>query len=315
MERVIFDTNAYRYFASGKTIAQIDKLLVRVKEREEANKISPLMSPIVAKELLAHIASKNDPAFDICINAIHAMYYHCGDVQHYHMIASPELLISNAFFGMTIPAKIETNNAIGQMLFHFASNPTNDHTFRKFQYNLNANAKHVFESETEFAESIRQLIVAIDPTAQGWRIFEHDEGKRTKALQSIRGRETSVQIALGYIYVTVQLLILSGQITTLIPNTQLMDMAGAFVDEFPEPIALYKFVLENCVNSEFNLTEDNRANFVWDINLMFNIGNHSIGGDMLHFVTDDKAMIRTAIASNGKYSIHTFDEYMVYLKC
>ena len=47
---------------------------------------------------------------------------------------------------------------------------------------------------------------------------------------------------------------------------------------------------------------------------MFNIGNHSIGGDKLHFVTDDKAMIRTAIASNAKYTVHTFDEYMAYLK-
>jgi hypothetical protein len=72
--------------------------------------------------------------------------------------------------------------------------------------------------------------------------------------------------------------------------------------------------MENMVNSDFNLMENSRANFVWDIHLMFNVGNHSVSGDKVHFVTSDKAIIRTAIKENAKYSIMTFDEYIEYLK-
>ena len=97
------------------------------------------------------------------------------------------------------------------------------------------------------------------------------------------------------------------------PFQELVDRAKKFIELFPEPIALYKLVMENLVNSEFNLLENSRSNFVWDIHLMFNIGNMSINGSKVNFVTDDKAIIRTAISNNAKYTIHTFDEYLDYI--
>ena len=96
------------------------------------------------------------------------------------------------------------------------------------------------------------------------------------------------------------------------PN-KLFDMAISFVDMFPEVIALYKHVLENMVNSDFNLSQNSRANFVWDIHLMFNVGDHSISGKKLYFVTSDKAIIKTAIKNKGKYSILTYKEYFEYI--
>jgi hypothetical protein len=47
---------------------------------------------------------------------------------------------------------------------------------------------------------------------------------------------------------------------------------------------------------------------------MFNVGDHSVGGEKINFVTSDKAIIRTAIKENAKYSILTFDEYIEYLR-
>lgn len=63
MEKVIFDTNAYRYLAAGKTNRQLDKLIKKIKHKEQQNDIEALLNPIVARELLAHIANKRDPAF------------------------------------------------------------------------------------------------------------------------------------------------------------------------------------------------------------------------------------------------------------
>ena len=181
MDKVIFDTNAYRYLVTNRDLSEIEKVINKVKYREEKNNIETLISPIVAKELLAHVANKKDPSFEKCLKAIKAMYLHSGNDENYKMIASSELLISQAFFQKTIKAKIETNKAIGQMLYHLAKEPS-DHVFRKFQFNLNSNYDHVVSSENEFAVSMKQFITTIDPNANGWKIFENDDIGRKKAL-------------------------------------------------------------------------------------------------------------------------------------
>ena len=311
MEKVIFDTNAYRYLSTGKSYEEIDKLIKKVKYREQKENIETLISPIVAKELLAHVANKNDPSFEKCLKAIKALYLHSGNDNEYNMIASPELLISKAFFGKEIPAKVETNIAIGQIIYHLATNPT-DYIFAKFQHNLNLNYEHVIKSENEFALAMKQFITSLDPNADEWKVFVDDSIGRTKALKQIRSEQVSKEIALGYLFLVYQLLMYSGEISAL-PTKEIIERADKFIEVFPEPIALYKVVMENLVNSEFNLFENSRANFVWDIHLMFNIGKHSIKGSNIIFVTADKAMIRAAIGENAQCSILTFDEYMEYL--
>lgn len=311
MEKVIFDTNAYRYLSTGRTFDEIDKLIEKVKYREQKNHIETLISPIVAKELLAHVANKKDPSFDKCLKAIKALYLHSGNDEEYKMIASPELLISKAFFDKTIPAKIETNKAIGQIIYHLATNPS-DHVFTKFQRNLNLNYEHVVSSENEFAQAMKQFLTVLDPNADDWKVFVGNDAGRTKALERIRSVQASKEIALGYLFLVYQLLVVSGEIPVL-PNKEILDRADKFIEIFPEPIALYKVVMENLVNSEFNLFENSRANFVWDIHLMFNVGKHSIGDSKLIFVTSDKAMITTAMGENAQYTILTFDEYMAFL--
>jgi hypothetical protein len=158
-----------------------------------------------------------------------------------------------------------------------------------------------------------QFVRTADPNSTSWRPFENDEKSRQKLLASIRSAETSLDIAAGYLVTVFQLLYSTGQVSKMTYD-ELFDKAVEFIKVFPEPIALYKVVMENLVNSEFNILEDSRSNFVWDTHLMFNIGKHSIAGDKLHFVTSDKAMIRTALGTDAKYSIWTFDEYMDYLK-
>ena len=312
MERVIFDTNAYRYLTTDREYDELDGYMEKVKRRERENNIEALMSPTVAMELLAHVANRKDPIYNKCLKAIKAMYLHCetGEGQ-YRMIASPELLISKAFFDKEIASKVETNKAIGQMLFYLANNPSK-YRIRQLQRNLNSNYQHVVSTENEFASLMRDQLRVIDPNSNGWKVFEHDEVGRRNALEGLRSQSASIGIAQGYLWLVYLILISSGEISP-ITEERFDDMCMQFLEMFPEPIALFKQVIENLINSEFNLFENSRSNFVWDIHLMFNIGQHSIGGDSLNFVTSDKAMIRTAIKNNPNCRIFTFDEYMEYL--
>jgi len=311
MEKVIFDTNAYRYMSTGRSFEELDKFIEKVKYRELQNNIETLISPIVTKELLAHLADKSDPSFEKCLNANKALYFHSGSTESYNMIASPELLISKAFWNKELPSKIETNKALGQISYQLATNPT-DYYFRKFQRNLNLNRDHVLETENNFAQTMLQFVRNVDPSSTSWRPFANDDANRVKLLETIRSYSTSLDIAAGYLIVVYQLLYASGQVMS-ISFDELFDKAVEFVKIFPEPIALYKVVMENLINSEFNILENSRSNFVWDIHLMFNVGKHSIGESRLIFVTSDKAIIKTAINENAQYSIFTFDEYMEYL--
>lgn len=311
MDKVIFDTNAYRYLVKGKSLKQVDKLIAKLKSMEERNNIETLMSPIVAKELLAHVAEKKDPSYDVCLCALKALYLHSSNGNTYNMIASPELLISKSFFDKTIPASEETNRAIGQMLFHIATNPI-PKTFKRLQQNLNLNRQNILSGENSFAVQMRQFVTAIDKNAKGWQIFPNDEKERGRVLEYIRSDNCSFEIGLAFLYIAYQLLVFSGEMRVR-SNEDLKEKAKRLVSIFPEPIALHKEVLMNLVNSEFNLLKDNRTNFVWDVQLMFNVGDHKIEGSKLYFVTDDKAIIRNAIKNNAKYSIMTFREYNEYL--
>jgi len=312
MDKVIFDTNAYRYLVKNKSFDDIDKLIQKLKSREKANNIDTLISPIVAKELLAHVANKKDPSFEKCLKAIKALYLHSGNDKSYNMIASPELLISKSFFNKTIPIKEETNKSIGQMIFHLATNPDKK-TFNKLKKNLQSNYIHVSESEKNFAEQLRLFVFSVDPDSKSWQVFPNDKKKRENALKQLRSEATTESIALGFIFMVYQLLIFSGEIK-IISNEELRKRAKSLAEMFPEPIALFKQVFENLINSEFNIYENSRANFVWDILLMFNVGNHNVQGSKLYFVTSDKAIIRTAISQKSNLSILSFDEYMEYLK-
>jgi hypothetical protein len=311
MERVIFDTNAYRYLVKDKDFENIDRLIEKIKSKEAQRGIQSMISPIVARELLAHVADRSDPAFEKCLKAIKAMYLHSEVDGAYHILASPELLVAKSFFNETIPRKIETNEALIQIAYHLAKDPS-DHVFTKFQRNLNQNREQVLETESFFAQSLWQMVKGVDPSSSGWRIFANDPVQRQKLLAEIRSENTSLSLAAALIATVYKLLKDSGS-KAIISYDQLYGMSREFIKVFPEYIDLYKYVFESLVNSEFNLLEDSRTNFIWDIQLMLNVGDHTLGGEKLYFVTDDKALTRAAIRQNARYTILTFDEYLDYV--
>ncbi|MDR2278171.1 MAG: hypothetical protein LBE23_09940, partial [Vagococcus sp.] len=200
MEHVIFDTNAYRYLVKGKSYKDIDGYLKKIKSKEKRNGISTFISPIVARELLAHLADKKDPSFDICLNATKAMYLHSSDEDgsQYNMIASPELLIAKMYFGTSIPRKEQTYQALIQIAYHLAKKPSK-YNFTKFQKNLNDNRFDVLQTENVFAQSIFDFMKSQDPISSGWDFFKEEPEKRRKLLQIVRSDQFTIEIVSGLI--------------------------------------------------------------------------------------------------------------------
>lgn len=313
MENVIFDTNAYRYLVQDKNYNDLDNYIEKIKSKERRLGIETLLSPIVAKELLAHVADKNDPAFDKCLKAIKAMYLHCSqdEGKTYRMLAGPEMLIAKSFFNKMLPRQEQSYQALVQIAFHLAKEPTN-YIFTKFQKNLNLIKMHVLEAENVFANTMLSFIKHNDPDSVDWNIFKNDKSKRTKLLNKIRSEETSLELAGGYIAIVHKLLQQENIITTSLDVNTLRDMSIEFVKFFPAYITLYKKVFENVINSDFNMFEDSRSNFLWDIQLMLNTGIKTINGNKLYFVSSDKA-ISDAVKNTDQYSILSFKEYLQYI--
>ena len=170
MEKVIFDTNAYRDLVSNIEYDEIDKKIKKIRSKEKRKGIESLISPIVAKELLAHVTHESNPNYNECFKAIKALYLHSGNKNSYRLLASPEMLIAKTFFNQTIPSKIETNKALIQMVYYFSKNPS-DLEIKKLQRNLNFNKEHVIETENNFASTMWQMIKQIDPEASNWKIY------------------------------------------------------------------------------------------------------------------------------------------------
>jgi len=311
MAKVIFDTNGYRNLVAYKTFAEIDEYITLIKTKEKENDIQTMFSPIVAQELLAHLADKNDNAFDRCLRANKAMYLHNGDAQIANMFPMFEVLLAQIYFNDQPGKRLETYNAIAQISMHLAMNPS-EATFAIFHDKLQTIKASVDLGEAGFIDGMFRFVKQTDPSATDWMPFRNDAAKRQKLLKGLRSDAASFEIAKGYVFMTHYTLIENGH-TNLYTAEQISNFSKSVTEKFPEPIALFKTVIENLVNSDFPLDEASRANFIWDIALMFGVGKHSIGDDKLYFVTGDKAIIRAAIKQGSGTAVLTLEEYLEYI--
>lgn len=178
MDKVIFDTNAYIDFIDGKSFEEIDEIVIKLKNKESEKNIEPLMSPVVAMELLAHIIRQdNSDRYNVSLNANKALFLHCGDINQCKVMANVELQLSKIFWQKRLPLKEETSQAILQMSYQFAKNPTED-TFNLLSENLHKVALIIKNGEDGFVNGFTDFIKRIDPDFDGLVAFKNDKKKR-----------------------------------------------------------------------------------------------------------------------------------------
>tara|TARA_R110002050_G_scaffold231415_1_gene367247 strand:- start:110 stop:1048 length:939 start_codon:yes stop_codon:yes gene_type:complete len=309
MFKVILDTNFYRNLSRNKSNKQIIRLLNKVKSAENKKDIYPLFNPIVAKELLAHINYKNWTNRKYIIQSLKALYQHSGNTENYEAIPLPELLIGKSFFQQEIQMKIETQKAIGQMVFNIAKKPYLD-TFLKLQKNLSLNKKHIEEGEKGFTESITNFFKQIDPNSNGNNIFKSDKSKRNAITKQIENKKTSIEIASAMLHLT-NLLLNAENNTKILSLIELEPIAEEFIKTFPEPINLQKNVFKKVAQNKFNIEKN--SNYIWDIHMMYYVGQNTINSSKMIFVTSDKAMIKSALSTNNQNIIYNYNEYLDFL--
>ncbi len=311
-EIVIFDSNAYRHFSSGKSFSQIEIETHKVVELEKESGLISLINPIVLYELLSHLADPIDNAFDRCLKAVKALYLHNGDDKEFRTLVDPELMLCFLFFQKIIKSREDTVTAIGQIASAISANPTVA-TTEKYKDILEKIRDHVYQTEINFATDIQNAIRKIDPSSTNWQLFANDPRKRKEYIAYLRSDMFSIHVGVGMM-LRIYLLLVEHSLEKFDPTINLVPRAKQFATQFNGSIGLYKEVYMRLIGSNYNLFDDSRVNFIWDIHLMLSVGDQKIQTSQVNFVTHDKAILKAAEVTGHKYKILTLTEYLEYIK-
>ncbi|MBI2284519.1 MAG: hypothetical protein HYU71_12475 [Bacteroidetes bacterium] len=311
-EIVIFDSNAYRHFTSGKPFSQVETDIKKVLELENDNNLISLINPIVLCELLAHLADPNDSAYDRCLKAVMALYLHNGDSKEFRTLVDPELMLCYSFFGKKIKSREDTVTGIGQIASAFAVNPTVD-TTDQYKDKLEKIRDHVYQTEINFATDMQNAIRELDPSSTNWQIFANDPKKRGDYISYLRSETFPMHVGIGMM-MRIYLLLVEHGLEIFDPSINLVPRAKQFAAQFNASIELYREVYMRLIGSDYNLFDNSRVNFIWDIHLMLSIGDQKIQNSQVNFVTHDKAILKAAEVTGHKYKILTLAEYLEYIR-
>ncbi|ADQ78475.1 hypothetical protein Palpr_0313 [Paludibacter propionicigenes WB4] len=313
MEKVIFDTNAYRYLTSDKNFSELKVDVENFKSIEKRENISALMHPIVIKELLYHVAGKRDKMHRKAIKALKAMFIHCGDSKEFSILADFDLQMNYYFYNVRDTKRESIDIQLGEIVAAIAQQPI-EKVLRKYQFNLKQIRDQVNETELFFKNLLKGLIAEIDPTAKDWTVFENDVNMRNKALKYFNSDEVEDEISMGYILQMHENLISKGLIVQE-SQEQLLIKSKVFKKIYKAPIQLYKEVLKKFIQPNFNFEERNRENFIWDIHLMFLVGDfiEPETNSRIYFVTSDREIKNAASKSGFSTNVFTYPEYIEYI--
>lgn len=310
MEIVIFDTNAYRDLTTDPNFSELPGDVENFKALEKANDITAMMHPIVIKELLYHVAGERDNMHKKALKALFAMFVHCGDSEKFMMLADFDLQISNYYYGVRDPNRERIDLQLGQIVAALATHGV-EHVLQKYQFNLKQIREYIANTEAFFKAQLKAFLHKIDPAIDDWTVFAHDDSLRRRALAYFTSDDIENEIAIGYISLTHDHLLAGG----LIPgdtHAQILAKATHFKTVFKAPITLYKEVLKKFTQPDFDFEKKSRENFVWDIHLMFTLGNHvvSAANAGIVVVTTDGEIIQAAKNSGFHTKVYSFKEYV-----
>lgn len=314
MEIVIFDTNAYRNLTLDRDFSELEKDVEQFKLIEQAERISALMHPIVIKELLYHVGGKRDGMHEKAIKALKAMFHHCGNTEHFLILADFDLQLSNFFYKVVDSNRERVDRQLGEIVSALAIHST-EHVLQKYQFNLKQIREQIQETETFFKNQLKIFIRNIDPDSEDWTVFQNDEVKRRKAIAYFTSSKIEYEIACGYITLLHDNLLSKGLISPDTPE-QLHKKTLAFIEIFQAPIKLYKEVLKKFIQPNMNFETKSRENFVWDIHLMFTVGDLIVSAtnSKIYLVTSDNEMQNAAKLSGSLAKVFNYEEYIEYIK-
>jgi len=311
---VIFDTNAYRQFVTGKSYTETLSQTQELIKAELGKDIQAYGSIIVGMEMIGNLA-EGEEGFNYkdCLNGIIAMGNHCFDEteQQPRIIPQAYLNIAYSFFNI-IPKEIEdrTKN-LGGVIRDFKIDHAKALAFHKTK-TFNDVKEYIEKEEINFSTQIVDLIegAKLEILKKHPRIAPKQ--LRTKLLDYIENGPFEPFIALAIIYAVAATLRLQ------LPQNEGVKKALSMNVEFPLSVGFYRWIsykiIDDNIDMQSKTSIQKRWNWLWDYHVSFVISNHTLDNREVILITSDSDM--TEMLQDFGYSnkVMTLNEYLEFLK-
>ena len=281
----IFDTNAYRGLVHNRRPAVAMERCARLVESDCAQSTIALAIPWVIVELIAHLRSMEDPAFEVCLAAIGALWIHCrtqtDEGETLGLVTDSETQLGRSLYLTVADSATKTNQLLTGMVQEIAANPTAE-GLANLRDEIEQCGKITDKFEFAFVRSMRRVLEDYNPTDPEQR---REYGRM---LNSPEGRLIGARIA-----------VIRARAVLGIsdPDPDLDDRVLAVANQFPVATGLHAFKLRQMAIDGLDIMA--HRNSAWDIDICYYIGQ-TIAGVPVQLVTTDKDIVtRAQLAGQG----------------
>lgn len=289
-ERIYFDTNFYRELTQNITPVQIKSRFSNYVKIGLKKNIDSQVHIFVIYELLSHLSSDTDPNFKNCKNAILAINYHCRDPKDkkFKYINDIDSELIEYFFKQKRNETEEDYDICSRICDYILTNQ-DDVYLKSIRHYLNIFNSKVSEIENNFIDYYRKIIYKIDPSVNDWHLNKYDENMRRKNLRFLNSDEFIEILAKE------EVLRLASYVDVKITKGQTAEFAKFIIDNFLFPLIIRVEIIRRITESGYDLSKENRSNWVWDIQLASCVYTNK-NQDIIPyiFVTSDQGILKIA---------------------
>jgi hypothetical protein len=310
---VIFDTNAYRYFAPSGTLPEACAKAVRLRQCEQAASVLVLASPTVVWELIAHLADPTDRYYNQCLKSLVMLGEHAVDPAKptggISLISDAESAVCRELFRLVPTVNEQGIRSLGSLVKHVGKYAP-DLTDPKARENIQKIASHVYAFEKDWLNIMQPVLQHCDPKVAKQFFGDIPERELRKSMADFFVSQIFANMWASF---TVQMYATKVGYT-INSDEDLKQKAQLVLAGFPVPFHLMSALLQKiAMDPNFNLSnpDKKRWNFVWDSQLTFSIGSsHTIAGVPLFFVTSDAEILAAAKSANCGEQVIALREHL-----
>jgi hypothetical protein len=258
---VIFDTNPYRYLASGKTPEQVKAFIPKLRNAEAALEITAWVAPTVWLELFYHLGDPSGRNYADCLAAVVACYLHtrAKDGQQFRLMPRAGMLQAYVLFGHKDEKEDDLLSALDYITGELCQMPSQE-TIQKYDSELGRIREFVQTQENAFMER-----------------FE-------KAKQGVAKDDSLQLMYLGLAQVVATSIGIHPELWSAAEKEKWTRKVEL---NFPAPFQLYLEIRKRYIeNPKLDITTGSKRNWFWDNDMLFYISKNVPNV----LVTDDKAI-------------------------
>lgn len=312
---IVFDTNAYLYLADGNdsTVVKQRVEMLRSAEAKYSEPIHALICDTVAQELISHL---HDPmSEDDCMRfgACQAMYYHCGDKEHYGLLPQIWVQIAKELVDFEYSRLINNQKHVGQMLFQISKLDSIDRLAtlnKEFKRNVNTIYNTIIETEQLFENVLQYVYDVWHKTDKSVNQEKRIENKRR--LKNVLQQDQALDSFMAFVILSALQQSLFKDCGIVLNPTQ--EMFNRVIASNKIPTEQFRVVLYGLKEKEARPDKGNRLNTIWDTFILFAAGK-TISNEKILIVSGDNKMVNAAkkVAEREKRDnkeVITYSEYM-----